>query len=211
MSTAKTLANSKNSASTASIKTTMTTSLPSETSPASSLTSDSTPGTMDSQAQLLPPPPPLLMGQNTSSHSLDSLGGHSAASDPYAETKYETSQASPYNNFWTPQISENSPGVTLQVKASVSPPGGSPIASSASSALPHTTAGVNSHPMGHQAYPTYHHTYNPYHAASMDLAYFGGQNYNMANSAAMFRGAEAYDAYQQAASAQASEGRYQLL
>ena len=207
MSTAKSLT-TKSSASTASIKTTMTTSLPSETSPASSLTSDSTPGAMESQAQLLPPPPPLLMGQNTSSHSLDSLGGHSAASDPYAETKYETSQASPYNNFWTPQISDNSPGVTLQVKASVSPPGGSPIASSASSALPHSTAGVNSHPMGHQAYPTYHY-HNPYH--SMDLAYFGGQNYNMANSAAMFRGAEAYDAYQQAASAQASEGRYQLL
>ena len=152
------------------------------------------------------------MQPNTS--SLDSLGGHSAHSaataDPY-ETKYDTSNASPYNQFWSPNISNENSSVTLQVKASVSPPGGSPISSTPSalqSALPSAVSAANSHPMSHQSYPTYHY-HNPYHPASMDLAYFGGQNYNMANSAAMFR-PDAYDAYQQAAS-QASEGRYQLL
>ena len=61
--------------------------------------------------------------------------------------------------------------------------------------------------MSHQSYPTYH-PHNPYYHP--DLAYFGGQHhqYNMANSAAMFR-SDAYDAYHQAAAS--SESRYQLL
>jgi hypothetical protein len=93
----------------------------------------------------------------------------------------------------------------MQVKASeVSPPICSPVHSSSSSAAAAAAAAAASHPMSHQSYPTYHH-HNPYYPG-MDLAYFGGQQYNMANSAAMFR-SDAYDAYQQAASAE----RYQLL
>jgi len=203
-----------------------------ETSPASSLTGSETTSTtattaLDGVANI-PPPPPLLHPHHNSS-SLDisshsgSLGGHE---NPY-ETKYENNQ-SPYHNFWTPQIQSGSGNggggnaISLEVKASVSPPGGSPISCSTPSSSHVQAAPLNSHvqAMSHQSYvhPTYHGVYhNPYHPASMDLAYFGaGQNYNMAAasaansaSAAMFR-SDAYDAYQQAASA-STEGRYQLL
>jgi len=218
------------------LKTNPTTASMAETSPASSLTgSESTPSTTTGTAldgvSNIPPPPPLLHPHHNSS-SLDisshsGLGGHD--NNPY-ETKYDNNQ-SPYHNFWTPQIhantSESGSGsgnsaLTLQVKASVSPPGGSPISCSTPSSSHVQAAPLNSHvqAMSHQSYvhPTYHGVYhNPYHPASMDLAYFGaGQNYNMAAasaansaSAAMFR-SDAYDAYQQAASA-STEGRYQLL
>ena len=104
--------------------------------------------------------------------------------------------------------------LNLQVKAAnVSPPGGSPqslgvphtsasaAAAAAAAAASHTTAA-----MTHQSYhPTYHH--NPYYPG-MDFAYLGGQQFNMANSAAMYARSDAYDAYQQATS---EAGRYQLL
>ena len=156
------------------------------------------------------------------SSSLDNSAGLPGHSDNPYETKYDASNY--HSNFWTPQIHANeaaSPGgqaapISLQVKASVSPPGGSPISSTSAGNGTAVSSAVNSHvhTMSHQSYPTYHY-HNPYHPASMDLAYFGGQNYNMvssaaaANTAAMFR-SDAYDAYQQAASA-STEGRYQLL
>ena len=206
--------------------------VPSETSPASSLTSEcATPSSagLDNShlgpAVNLPPPPPLLM-QPVNSSSLNSshdLGGpHSQGphhGDPYGD--HQT--PSPYNNFWgaaaAGSMGVGSPSsatsLNLQVKAAnVSPPGGSPqglgvpptsasaAAAAAAAAASHTTAA-----MTHQSYhPTYHH--NPYYPGAMDFAYLGGQQFNMVNSAAMYARSDAYDAYQQATS---EACRYQPL
>lgn len=194
----------------------VTTALPSETSPASSLTSDSLENA--SQMQNLPPPPPLLMQPHSS--SLNDLQNDQKY-DPYGDTN----SSSPYNQFWTPQTmdlnnhrqhSPNSTSLVMQVKASnVSPPVGSPSAAGSSISAISAATTLSSHPMSaaHQSYPTYHH-HNPYYPGmtAADLAYFGGQQYNMANQ--MFRPHSSTDydqAYQQAAQQSEAHGRYQLL
>ena len=135
------------------------TAVPSETSPASSLTGSecATPGSAGldgvpnslSHNSALPPPPPLLM-QPINSFSLNNShhgGGHHAAGlhqghDPYADPQ----TPSPYNNHWVPtgnlagsndlqpptRSPSSSTSLVMQVKASnVSPSTGSPGPSAA--------------------------------------------------------------------------------
>ena len=148
-------------------------------------------------------------------------GGNSGASGGNGgagvNIKYENSTANLDLNRHSPVTSSTS--LVMQVKASnVSPPIGSPhsptAAAAAQAAAAAAAAAASSHHMSHQSYPTYHHHPNPYYpTVAADLAYFGGQQYNMAaanSAAAMFRPdtAAAYDAYQQAAS---RDGHYHQL
>ena len=131
--------------------------------------------------------------------------------------KYENGSNLDLNNRHSP-VTSSQTSLVMQVKASnVSPPMGSPhspapMGSAQATAAAAAAAAAASHPMAvHQSYPTYHHHPNPYYPTMnpADLAYFGGQQYNMAtnSAAAMFR-SDAYDAYQQAAS---REGHYHQL
>ena len=142
-------------------------------------------------------------------------GGGATGNGGGVNIKYENGVSNlDLNNRHSP-VTSSQTSLVMQVKASnVSPPMGSPHSPApmgSAQAAAAAAAAAASHPMAvHQSYPTYHHHPNPYYPVNpADLAYFGGQQYNMAtnSAAAMFR-SDAYDAYQQAAS---REGHYHQL